>query len=41
MGSNEDIYKKYGYYKEGQVSIVLKGIEGAEKIKQMMDKYEK
>ena len=32
----EDIYKKYGYYKETQVSIVLEGVEGAEKIKQMM-----
>ena len=32
----EDIYKKYGYYKETQVSIVLEGAEGAEKIKEMM-----
>ena len=31
-----EIYKKYGYYKETQVSITMKGIEGAEKIKQMM-----
>lgn len=31
-----NIYKKYGYYKEAQVSIVLEGAEGAEKIKQMM-----
>lgn len=31
-----EIYKKYGYYKEAQVSITMKGIEGAEKIKQMM-----
>ena len=31
-----NIYKKYGYYKEDQVSIVLEGAEGAEKIKQMM-----
>ncbi len=30
------IYEKYGYYKEDQVSIVLEGSEGAEKIKQMM-----
>ena len=28
--------KKYGYYKETQVSIVLEGSEGAEKIKEMM-----
>ena len=27
-----NIYKKYGYYKETQVSIVLEGAEGAEKI---------
>ena len=32
----QDIYQKYGYYKETQVSIVLEGVEGAEKIKQMM-----
>ena len=31
------IYKKYGYYKEKQFSIVLKGAEGAQKIKQMME----
>ncbi len=31
-----NIYKKYGYYKETQVSIVLEGAEGAEKIKEMM-----
>lgn len=31
-----EIYKKYGYYKETQVAITMKGIEGAEKIKQMM-----
>ena len=31
-----NIYKKYGYYKEDQVSIVLEGVEGAEKIKEMM-----
>lgn len=34
----EDIYKKYGYYKETQVSIVMEGAEGAEKIKEMMSK---
>ena len=32
----EDIYKKYGYYKEAQVSIVMEGAEGAEKIQEMM-----
>ena len=31
-----NIYKKYGYYKEDQVSIVLEGAEGAQKIKDMM-----
>lgn len=33
----QEIYKKYGYYKETQVSIVLEGSEGAEKIKQIMN----
>jgi len=32
-----DMYEKYGYYKEGQVSITLEGSSGAEKIKTMMD----
>lgn len=31
-----DIYEKYGYYKETQVSIVMEGAEGAQKIKDMM-----
>ncbi|MBQ2938707.1 MAG: phospho-sugar mutase, partial [Clostridia bacterium] len=31
-----NIYEKYGYYKEDQVSIVLEGAEGAEKIQEMM-----
>ena len=31
-----NMYEKYGYYKEAQVSIVLEGVEGAGKIKQMM-----
>ena len=31
-----NIYEKYGYYKEAQVSIVREGPEGAEEIKQMM-----
>ena len=34
----ENIYKKYGYYKEGQIAITFKGIEGAEKIKEIMEK---
>ena len=31
-----NIYEKYGYFKETQVSIVMEGAEGAQKIKQMM-----
>lgn len=34
----QNIYKKYGYYKETQVSIVKEGAEGAEIIKNMMTK---
>lgn len=33
-----NIYEKYGYYKEGQVSIVLEGSSGAQKINEMMEK---
>ena len=33
-----NIYKKYGFYKEGQISIVLKGADGAEQIKAKMEK---
>jgi len=33
----EEIYKKYGYYKEGITNIVLKGLEGQAKIKRIMD----
>lgn len=32
----EEIYKKYGYHKEHLMSIVLEGIEGAERIVNMM-----
>ena len=32
-----NIYEKYGYYKEGQISITMKGIDGAEKIKAILD----
>lgn len=31
------MYKKYGYYREAQVSIVMEGADGAEKIKQIME----
>ena len=34
----DNIYKKYGYYKEGQIALTFKGIEGAEKIKSIMEK---
>ena len=37
----QDIFEKYGYYKEGQFSITLEGAEGAKKIKKMMDKMRK
>ena len=33
-----DIYEKYGYYKETQVSIVREGVQGAQEIKDMMTK---
>lgn len=36
-----NIYEKYGYYKEGQVSIVLEGSDGAKKIKEMMENMRK
>lgn len=34
-----DIYKGYGFYKEGLVSVVRKGKSGAEEIQQMMKDY--
>ena len=34
----DNIYKKYGYYKEEVVSVTLEGIEGLAKIKATMDK---
>ena len=37
----QDIYKKYGYYKETQVSIVLEGADGAKENSRNDDKYEK
>ena len=33
-----NIYEKYGYYREGQTAITMKGIDGAEKIKQILEK---
>ena len=35
------MYEKYGYYKEKQFSIVLKGAEGASQIKRMMENMRK
>ena len=32
----QNIYNKYGYYKETQVAIVREGVQGAEEIKNMM-----
>lgn len=34
-----DIYKQYGFYKEGLVSVVRKGMKGAEEIQEMMKNY--
>lgn len=34
-----NIYEKYGYYREGLVSVTMKGIEGAEKIKSMLEDF--
>ena len=34
----QDIYEKYGYYKEAQVSIVREGPQGAQEIKDIMTK---
>lgn len=36
-----DLYERYGYYRENLVSLVLEGIEGAERIKRMMESYRK
>ena len=33
------IYEKYGYYKEGIVSITLEGVDGIEKMKQIMQDF--
>lgn len=33
----ENMYKKYGYYKEGLATLTLEGADGAEKIKQIME----
>ena len=36
-----DMYEEYGYYKEGQYSITMKGIEGAKEITALMDSLRK
>ena len=35
----DNLYKKYGYFAEDQVSLVLKGVEGAERIRRIMDAF--
>ena len=34
-----NIYEKYGYFREGLETMTLKGVEGAEKIKEMMENF--
>jgi len=36
-----ELYEKYGYYKEDQYAITLKGIDGAAQIAQIMDRLRK
>ncbi|KGM97998.1 phosphoglucomutase [Clostridium novyi A str. 4552] len=36
-----EAFKEYGYYKEKQISLVLEGIEGQERISRMMKEYRK
>lgn len=36
-----NIYEKYGYYKEDLIAVTFKGIEGMEKIKSIMDEFRK
>ena len=38
-GLMQQIYREYGYRKEGLVSVVRKGISGAQEIKQIMSDY--
>ena len=33
----EEIYKKYGYYREGIYTVVLKGLDGAKRIDEIME----
>lgn len=34
-----DVYMRYGFFKEGLLSVVRKGMQGAEEIKEMMRQY--
>ena len=36
-----DLYEKYGYFKETQYTITLKGIDGSKQIAEIMDKLRK
>ena len=35
----EELYRKYGYFREAQVSLVKEGAEGAELIRRMMERF--
>ena len=35
----KEIYKEFGFYKEGLISLTKKGISGTEEIKNMMRKF--
>lgn len=35
----EEIYKEYGYFAEKTISVTLSGVDGAAKIKKIMDKF--
>lgn len=35
----QDLYKTHGYYREKQISLILEGIEGKERIDRMMKSY--
>ena len=37
----QNIYKKYGYYKEEVVSVTMEGIEGLDKIRAIMERVRK
>ena len=35
----EDLYRRYGYYADGSLNLVLKGQEGAARIRRIMDRF--